>query len=61
MTGAFAHMADDCSFNRGSAESIDMLRDGQTKQARTGALSLGDLDVLDRKKESVTISSQAAH
>jgi hypothetical protein len=59
MTGAFADMADDCSYNSGfSAESIDMLRADQTKQPRLGALSLGDSDVFDPKKESVTISSQ---
>jgi hypothetical protein len=38
-----------------------MLRDGQTKQPRTAALSLGDSALSDRKKENVAIPSQLTH
>ena len=62
MTGVLAHTADDRFFRQQfSTQSIEMQKDGQTKQPRAAAVTLGDSDVLDRKKESVMISSQPAH
>jgi hypothetical protein len=55
MTGAFAHTADDRFFR---PQFIDMQGDGQTKHPRTAALTLGDSHLLNRKIESVTISTQ---
>ena len=62
MTGVLAHTADDRFFRqRFSTQFIEVQKDGQTKQPRATVVTLGDSDVLDRKKESVMISSQPAH